>query len=336
MTRGPLIWVLADERRGTAAQALGVAEALGLPYETKAIHHSALARLPNALVGATLVGLSGESRAALRAPWPDLVIAAGRRAGAAARWIKKRSGGRSRLVQVMHPGTWGAADFDLIAAPRHDLASGANVLPVTGAPHLVTQRVLEEAAAAWRERFATFPRPVTALLLGGATRRRGFGEAEARALGAEVARAVLASRGSFALTSSPRSGAAFDNVLAGAAAAGAWPVMTYRWGCGTENPYLAFLALADALVVTGDSVSMLSEACAGTKPVYIYAPPGFTTSKHERLHEELLAGGYLRPLGPRIESWTHPPLNAAAEIAAEIRRRFVPLFGDQRGDESRA
>ena len=78
----PLIWVLADERRGTANQALGVAEALGLPFEVKDIRHGVLARLPNFLLGASRVGLTAASAAALGPPWPDLVIAAGRRAGA--------------------------------------------------------------------------------------------------------------------------------------------------------------------------------------------------------------------------------------------------------------
>ena len=83
---------------------------------------------------------------------------------------------------------------------------------------------------------------------------------------------------------------------------------------------------ADALIVTGDSVTMLCEACAGTQPVYLYAPPGFATSKHERLHRELVEGGYARPLGGRIEAWTHAPLNAAGDIAHVIRRRFASVL----------
>jgi mitochondrial fission protein ELM1 len=323
-----ILWVLADERRGTAAQALGVAEALGVPYETKTIRHSALARLPNALLGASLTGVHSDSRAALAPPWPRLVIAAGRRAGAVARWIKTQSHGTTVLVQIMHPGGWAADAFDLIAAPRHDDLSGGNVLAVTGAPHGVTARVLAAAADAWQGRFAAFTRPTVALLLGGATRRRGFGVDEARALGAAVARLVAARRASLVVTSSPRTGEALDAVLAGALDAGVTPALVHRWGSGSDNPYLAFLALADALIVTGDSVTMLSEACAGTNPVYLYAPPGFATPKHARLHRELIAGGYVRPLGERIESWTHAPLNAASEVATEIRRRFAPVFAE--------
>jgi mitochondrial fission protein ELM1 len=323
----PTIWVLADERRGTANQALGVAEALGLPFEVKDIRHGALARLPNLLLGASRLGLSAASAASLQASnpdgWPDLVIAAGRRAGAAARWIKRQNKGKTRLVQIMYPGAIGAGAYDLIVAPRHDRVSGANVLEVDGAPHGVSETVLELAREPWLTRFASFAPPVVALILGGATIRRGFDIADGHALGVQVAMAVKASGGSLVVTSSPRTGAAIDGVLAGIGAAGIEPAFVHRWGQAGANPYLGFLAVCDALVVTGDSVSMLCEACAGTQAVYLYAPPGFVTAKHERLHRDLIAGGYVRPFAGRIESWTHSRLNAAETVAADIRRRFL-------------
>ena len=323
----PKIWVLADERRGTANQALGVAEALGLPFEVKDIRHGALARLPNILLGASRIGLTGASAAALQAPWPDLVIAAGRRAGAAARWIKRRSKGKTRLVQIMYPGAIGAGAFDLIAAPRHDQVSAPNIVQIDGAPHGVSEATLAVARDQWLKRFVGLNQPQVGLILGGATIRRPFDAADGHVLGVQVGMAVKATGGSLLVTSSPRTGAAIDGVLAGIGAAGIDPAFVYRWGQNKspadENPYLGFLAVCDALVVTGDSVSMLCEACAGTSAVYLYAPAGFVTDKHERLHRDLIAGGYVRPFAGRIESWTHPRLNAAGAIADEVKRRLL-------------
>ncbi len=49
------------------------------------------------------------------------------------------------------------------------------------------------------------------------------------------------------------------------------PAHVYRWSAGaTDNPYFAFLGLADEVIVTGDSMSMLAEACATHKRVYIF------------------------------------------------------------------
>ena len=331
-TTSHIIWVLADERRGTANQALGVAEALGqmtgLAFDVKDIRHGPLARLPNLVLGASRIGLARSSADQLTPPWPDLVIAAGRRAGAVARWIKKRSGGKARLVQIMHPGAIGEGAYDLIVAPRHDRVSGQNVFEIDGAPHGVNEQTLSAASFEWQGRFSGFAKPVVGLILGGATIRRPFDKADGDALGMQVAMAVKEAKGSLVVTSSPRTGAALDGALAGIDAASVRPNLVYRWGQATQNeeganPYLAFLALCDALVVTGDSVSMLCEACAGSQPVYLYAPPGFVTEKHARLHRDLIERGYVRPFAGRIESWTHPRLNVAGLVAAEVKRRFL-------------
>src|SRR5262249_32283033 len=91
MRADPLIWVLADDRAGNVAQTLGVAEALGRPFVTKTLRYTRLAKLHSLLMGASRLGLNAESRAMLKAPWPDLVIAAGRRTAPVARWIKRKS-----------------------------------------------------------------------------------------------------------------------------------------------------------------------------------------------------------------------------------------------------
>ena len=67
---------------------------------------------------------------------------------------------------------------------------------------------------------------------------------------------------------------------------------------------------------------MCTEACAGTGPVYIYAPPALSVAKHARLHEELYQLGYARPLAGDVEPWSHPPLNPALAVAAEIKKRL--------------
>lgn len=326
-TESPKIWVLVDERRGTANQALGVAEALGqltgVAFEVRDVCHGPLARLPNILLGASRLGMTAETAAALAPPWPDLVIAAGRRAGAVARWIKKQTKGAAKLVQIMHPGAVGAAEYDLIVAPSHDGARGANVMEITGAPHGIGDVALSAASERWRDHFSGFAKPTVGLILGGATIRRPFTAEDGRLLGSVAALAVKQAGGSLVVTSSPRTGEALDGALAGIAAAGIEPALAYRWGGGGDNPYLGFIALCDALIVTGDSVSMLCEACAGSQPVYLYAPPGFVTAKHARLHRELIGGGYVRAFEGRIESWTHAKLNEAGRVAEEIKRRFL-------------
>ncbi|CAA7611474.1 putative nucleoside-diphosphate-sugar epimerase [Magnetospirillum sp. LM-5] len=314
------IWVLTDDRAGNVGQCLGVAEALGLPFEVKDIRYGRLGGLPNLLRGASLTGITASSAAALVAPWPRVVIAAGRRTAPVARWIKRRSG--AMLVQIMDPGPGGRAEFDIIAVPGHDECrlTGGYVLPITGAPHRVTPAKLAQAAEMWAPRFAHLPRPWVAVIVGGATRRRPFTPAMAAELGRRAG--DLAGGGSLLVTTSRRTGAESEQALL---AAIPQPSFIHRWGAAGDNPYFGFLALADALVVTGDSVSMACEACASPAPVYLFAPDGWVVAKHARLHAQLYALGLARPLnaGTRLERWSHPPLNAAADIAAAIRARLA-------------
>ncbi|MGE3476829.1 MAG: mitochondrial fission ELM1 family protein [Rhodospirillaceae bacterium] len=323
----PVIWVLTDDRAGNVAQALGVAEALGRDFKTIPIRYNPLARLPNALTGASLIGLAPETRMTFGPPWPDVVIAAGRRTGPIARWIKKHAAKPVILAQIMNPGRRGAEDFDLIAVPRHDceLRTGdaPHVVRIMGAPHRLTKERLASAADAWRGRIKAVPKPLIALIVGGATHRKPFPADLARTLAAEVSRIAEREGGAVLLASSRRTGAAAERAMKAAVSV---PHHAFFWSAGGDNPYFGYLALADAIVVTGDSVSMCSEACATSAPVYIYAPDGMVVPKHARLHRHLYDGGFARPFTGEFERWTHPPLNAAGEVAQKIddliRRRF--------------
>ena len=102
----------------------------------------------------------------------------------------------------------------------------------------------------------------------------------------------------------------------------------YIWrGESGENPYLAYLALSDAVIVTGDSTSMCTEACATGRPVYIFSPSSATAAKHQRLHKLLYEYGGAQPLSAAFNmdgfvNWSYEPINDAAIIAQEIKRRI--------------
>jgi hypothetical protein len=322
----PEVWALVDDRAGNRSQCLGVAEALGIDFQIKEIAYGPKAALPNLLLGASLSGLTQDSRLGIKPPWPDVVIAAGRRTAPVARKIRaqaERNGQGCFLAQIMDPGS-PRAGFGLIAVPRHDGAvSGSNILTITGAPHQLTQARLDAEAARWAARFDGLAKPWIALIVGGSTRRRTFTPAMARELAARASKMALLAGGSLLVTTSRRTGDVADALVEAITA----PNRVFRWGDGEENPYHAYLALADAVIVTGDSSSMCSEACAGTGPVYIYAPPALTVAKHQRLHADLFQNGYARLLSGEMkdggfEQWTHAPLNAAAGVGQAIRDRL--------------
>jgi mitochondrial fission protein ELM1 len=302
------IWVLADPRAGTAAQALGIAERLGRGFRTIELAWGPWARLP--LPWPSLAGLTPAARAAFVPPWPRLVLSAGRRSAPVARWLGRRG---ARLVHCMRPG-FGAAGFDLLVLGRHDApAAAANILPILGATHRVSPALLAEARQAWAATFGPLPGPRVALLVGGPVRGTGMDPETA----ARIARQAASLGGSVMVTASRRTGAAATRALAAALAG--HPHHLHGWGDAGLNPYRGLLAWADAVVVTGDSVSMLSEALITPGPVWI-ADPGGLGPRHRALHESLVAAGQAAMLGAPAPAG-RARLDETARVAAEIARR---------------
>lgn len=318
----PLVWVLADERPGNRSQGLGVAEALGFPFAVKEIRYGRLGELPNVLLGASFFGLTEDSREALAPPWPDIAIGAGRRVAPVARRIKRLAENRTFIVQIMNPGWLDVREIDLVAVPHHDQTKpGKNIFPVTGAPHQVREETLAKAADEWRDRLAHLPKPWIAVLVGGSAKGRALEGAPIDELASRLDAFAKRTGGSLLVTSSRRTAPeAMEALLARLTV----PLYAHRWNQGGENPYFGFLALADAVVVTGDSMSMCSEACASGAPVYIFAREEFVTPKYARLHRELYDLGFARPLSDAAVAGrgSQVRLNAAEAIAAEIRMRL--------------
>lgn len=311
------VWMLADDRPGNVNQALGLAEALGKPFMIKSVGYSQLARLPNWLLPANLAGLTEASRKTLQPPWPDLVIGAGRRTARIGRWLKRQHA-QVTLVQLMWPGS--SDGFDLIAVPEHDRVPEDPVLMRTlGPPHRITAERLRRSAADIAPRLADLPGPYVTCLIGGSSKHVAFTENDARSL-IDGARRLAIERGaSLLVTTSRRTGeactAALERALAEAPACPHW---LHRWRPDGDNPYLGMLASADAVVVSADSASMCTEACAAGRPVFLHRPEAGAPEKFRLLHKRLAEHGCLRPLGSPWFEVTESPPNPAFAIAAAI------------------
>jgi len=314
----PRVWMLADDRPGNVNQALGLAEALGEPFLVKTIGYSQLARLPNWLLPANLAGLTQATRQTLTPPWPDLVIGAGRRTARVGRWIKQRHPG-VRLVQLMWPGSSEA--FDLIAVPEHDRVPDDPALMRTlGPPHRLTPARLERSAAEIAGGLTDLPRPYVTCLVGGSSKHVVFTPDDARSL-IEGASLLAGERGgSLLVTTSRRTGEACADAIEETLKGPHW---LHRWRPDGENPYLGMLGSADAVVVSADSASMCTEACASGKPVFLHEPRAGAPEKFDMLHRRFSDLGCLRPLGASWFKVDAPPPNAAFAIVKAIKTLFA-------------
>ena len=299
------------------SQVVGLAEAVGLPFTRKHVVLRAPWRwLPGPICLGVLHGLDRQSDP-LTPPWPRLLISCGRRSALVARAIRRASGGATFCVHVQDPQI-SPTHFDLVVPPRHDGLSGANVLPTRGALHRVTADKLAAARERFAALFATLPRPWVAVLLGGSNRTCRFDPERATTFGHQLAESARTHGAGLIITPSRRTEAASLEALRATLTG----VPHHLWDGTGENPYFGLLALADHLVVTGDSVSMVSEACSTGKPVHILHLPGYSR-RLQRFHDELQEEGATRPFDGQLVSMDYEPVDDTPRIAAEIRRRLA-------------
>ena len=298
-------------------QCIGLAEALGLTPTIKRVRLRSPWRQLSPFLRLGNRFAAGPEGAPIAPPWPDLLISCGRQSIAPSLAARKQSRGRTFTVHIQDPQI-DPRHFDLVVVPRHDRLRGPNVLLTRGSLHRVTPAMLAEAGARHAERLSWLPHPRVAVLIGGTS---GASRLTPTVMGSVAERLAGWARehgAGLMVTPSRRTGADNEAILRARLDGLAAEV----WDGSGENPYFAYLDLADVIVVTADSVSMASEACSTGKPVYVIELEG-GSPKFRAFHEGLVRDGYTRPFTGALESWTPPPLNETATIAEEIRRHLT-------------
>ncbi|HEX3364445.1 mitochondrial fission ELM1 family protein [Phenylobacterium sp.] len=308
------VWHLTTGETGTRQQARGLATALSPRAEERLVRVSRIwaALVPRALIGlspAAVTPLAGR----LEPPWPDVLVSCGRRSALVAMAIRRRNPAPMVCIHIQPP-TYPEA-FDLVIVMPHDRLDGANVLRVDTALHAIGPAILAAAAAGEDPWFAGLPRPWTGVLLGGSTRRQPFAVEDALRLADQLDALRGEIGGSLLITPSRRTPPA---VLGGLGARYLADQTVRFWDGAGPNPYVAILARADRLVVTSDSVSMISEALAASAPVSIFQLPA--GRRHSRFLQALVDKAIVAPLGAAAPSTPRVAIDATPVAAAAARR----------------
>jgi len=311
-------WIVTDGNLGTRAKTAGIARTLGIEFEHKQVRP----RLPwdklapwGPVDPAENFGRRGST---FSPPWPDIAIAAGRRTIPYLSALRRASEGATFTVLLQHPRT--SLDVaDLIWCPSHDALRGSSVISTPTTPHVMRPQELAALRRRSDSEIAALPRPLVAVMLGGPNSVFRFDAASIRRL-TEALDALKRRGASFLITPSQRT----TSVLFRAVTEATRGAQRIVWTKTGPNPYWTFLALADLVVVTGDSVNLTSEACVTGKPVYVFEPSG-GSPKFARFHSCLRDYGATRPLTEQVDpeaSWSYQPLDAGPVIASEIALRY--------------
>lgn len=306
----PTCWIITEGMAGTENQCLGVAEALGISSVVKRIGLRQPWKALSPYLGLECACTFTEK---LEGPWPDLLLASGRKSIAASRYIKKQSGGHTFTVQIQDPRI-SPKHFDLVAVPEHDPTRGENVVTTIAAANRLTLPKLDKARDDFAALFAMTHGPRIAVLLGGNSKAHRMNPQMMRTLGMQLA----ALDGTPLITASRRTGEPEKQALL----EGLDEKPHFFWDGTGENPYFGMMAWADYILVTADSVSMLGDAATTGKPVYMIEMEG-GTPRFDKFHASLIEKGIVRPFAGTLEHWTYPRLQDSAFVAQEILRRMA-------------
>ena len=333
---GPSVWAVSDGRAGNAAQVRAIAHALGDMHRWMKIGHIQgqahmaepmvlTPRMPWTLLPADkwpapLSSLPASQRDLLKAPWPTVWIAAGRRSAAFTKSVREWSGGHTLTVQILDPHI-PPENFDLLVTPVHDEVSGPNVIQTIGSPSYFSPNAIEDAAQAFAD-LADERGKSAIVILGGDSKAHTFTDAAAIRLENQLR--TLASQGwRLRITTSRRTPDAVRARFRRMA-----DEIGAKFWSGTEdgpNPYIAWLTFSDVAIVTEDSANMLSDAAWYDLPIHIAKLEG-RAEKFDKLHDSLFKHGAARWFGGALETWAYPALREADRVADAIVEKLLERY----------
>jgi uncharacterized protein len=311
-------WAITDHSAGNQRQALALAEGLGMP-----VRHIVLIPQapwswfsPRLTLGGRLA-LPASQRSTYASPWPTVAIGCGRSAALFTRMLRNFANGHCYTVQILDPRI-DPSHWDMVIAPRHDQLAGPNVLQPLGSLNPVNDAWLKDGRDACPA-LEELPRPRVGVLIGGP--RKGL-VIDAHYTKQLVERLLARRRtegGSLMVLASRRTPAVVMDVIN--TALRDVPGLTWSGPDDGINPYPGVLGWADRLVVTPDSVNMLSEACAVGCAVQtrVMAP---LPSKLAHFHASLREGGLLHDLDSELPTYQRP-LRETESIIATLRERIL-------------
>lgn len=273
------IWILNDGRIGNYRQleAIGYFLNFHAKIVEKNIEFNKSAKLPNIFRLGLTIGITKKCKKDLSHNFPDLVISAGRRSAPIAAWIKKKSSKKTKTIQILKPDMT-AKGFDFIITPKHDhyLHSDYEYSLV---PNLVHNRIKNNT-----DNVVHFDKTGKnfAVYIGGGSKNKKISSHTYQDLICKLKEVKKYTGCKFYISTSRRTEPSLLKILKQEFK----DDFVYDFASKSPNPHYEFLQKTDKIFVTGDSISMISEAISSGKPTIFF--PEFSGSKHQRFIEPLI------------------------------------------------
>ena len=274
------------------------------------------------------------------AGFPDILVTCGRRMAGLSIAVRQRARAAGYPIKTIHiqDPRLDPSCFDILLVPAHDPARGANVIVSTGSLNRLTMATIADAASALDRKWANAAYPRVVVMLGGDNRRYRISSAMASHMATQLTAFAAQTKASLLLVPSRRTPPELLRQLTAILALDDKYVRHRIVTAQDINPYPGILGIADAIIVTADSVNMASEAAITGTPVMIAAwhnKTGHHKTGHNKtgqietaqietgrlaaFHDAMIRGGHTVPLGDTIPTHEFIPLDEMPMICARVK-----------------
>ena len=244
----------------------------------------------------------------------DLVISCGRKSVIPSIFFKKKNK-KIFTIHIQNPKVR-FNNFDLIVAPEHDKLKGENIITSKGAIHYITRSEIEKASSYLLDKIQN--EKIVSLILGGPNKYYNFSNEELTNIFREIKSSFISQGYKAIIIPSMRTPKRIIDLAINEFLTDGFVVNSVD-----KQAYLSSLAIANSIVVTCDSTSMISEAATSGKPIFVaHMQPKRNNYRFKRFYKLFGELGVIKNLGEKIENWTYDSFNETERIATIINSRL--------------
>ena len=247
----------------------------------------------------------------------DVIISCGRKSVIPSIHLKNTANKKVFNIHIQDPKV-NLNHFDLIVAPEHDAIEGENVISTKGAIHYLTENEISENKDYLNSFIKKDERKIWALIMGGPTKYYDYSTKNMKHIFTALYK--LLKKHNFQLVVIPSMRTPINTIHYAREFFGENHTVIEDVD---KKAYLSALAIAENIVVTCDSSSMISEAALTGKPIYIASIlPKKNDKRFQRFRNLFRELNIIRNLGEEVEIWSYEKLDETNRVANIIKQKI--------------
>ena len=258
-------WIISDGTQGMENQSKALAKGLGIEVKIIKINPPKILRI-FPIIGAILPKSIFNFIHYLKEPWPNFIISTGKRMAGISILIKRLLKNKIITIHIQNP-KLPSYLFDLLIVPEHDNISGPNIIKTKGSLSFIDKKNIDDSFGKQSTKKKKTLSPLIFVLIGGDNKRYNFTNTDYYNLASKIAIATKKISGTLIISTSRRTSSKAILILKKVLSVN--NCKFYFWPGLNLNPYPGMLKISDYILVTSDSVNMVSETATLNKPVFV-------------------------------------------------------------------